>query len=183
MKTPNKALKVKVSDASVDQFDNLLLLLNRSFQIELVEFDPDYILHSSFGDDYLQFDCVRVAIIGKNLTPDFNLTDYASGFQRINYGDRHLRFPLFRWYFRDYDALIDGKGVCTTRGDGSSTRRDEFATVVVSNPNRDPICEAIFDALSSYRNVKSGGLWRNNVGGPVADKVEFSSGWKICDGR
>ena len=37
----------------------------------------------------------------------------------------------------------------------------------------------IFDMLSEYKQVNSGGRWRNNVGGQVSDKLEFQSKHKF----
>tara|TARA_A100001015_G_C14975351_1_gene707006 strand:- start:1241 stop:1783 length:543 start_codon:yes stop_codon:yes gene_type:complete len=35
------------------------------------------------------------------------------------------------------------------------------------------------NALCEYKQVDSGGKWKNNVGGPVADKIEFQSKYKF----
>ena len=37
----------------------------------------------------------------------------------------------------------------------------------------------IFDILSAYKPVNSGGLWHNNVGGRVSDKLSFQSKHKF----
>ena len=37
----------------------------------------------------------------------------------------------------------------------------------------------IFDLLSAYKPVTSGGKWRNNVGGPMVDKIAFQSKYRF----
>ena len=37
----------------------------------------------------------------------------------------------------------------------------------------------IIDKLNAYKPLDSGGRYRNNVGGPVADKIDFSKGYKF----
>jgi hypothetical protein len=37
----------------------------------------------------------------------------------------------------------------------------------------------VFEKLSRYKRVDSGGRFRNNIGGPVADKLAFVTGYKF----
>ena len=45
--------------------------------------------------------------------------------------------------------------------------------------NSAPERERILNALNTYKTVDCGGKWRNNVGGPVADKISFQSKYKF----
>ena len=45
--------------------------------------------------------------------------------------------------------------------------------------NSAPERERMVDALNQYKAVDCGGKWRNNVGGPVADKIAFQSKYKF----
>ena len=58
----------------------------------------------------------------------------------------------------------------------------DFCSFVVSNAWGDPIREQFFNLLSGYKTVDSGGKWKNNVGGPVSNKLEFDCKHKfsIC---
>ena len=46
--------------------------------------------------------------------------------------------------------------------------------------NSAPERESIYHAISEYKMVSSGGRWRNNVGGPVDDKIAFQSSCKFA---
>ena len=50
-----------------------------------------------------------------------------------------------------------------------------------SDPRIQPLFHRtrIFDLLSAYKPVASGGKWRNNVGGPMADKIAFQSKYRF----
>jgi hypothetical protein len=60
------------------------------------------------------------------------------------------------------------QGNATLSGPGELT-----FSITVSNANRNPVFKELFEALSKYKRVNSGGRWMNNVGGPVADKMTF----------
>ena len=46
-------------------------------------------------------DCVVFFVTGEDECPNFNLCDYALGFEHLEYGDRYLRFPLYYFYKDD----------------------------------------------------------------------------------
>ena len=50
-----------------------------------------------------------------------------------------------------------------------------------SDPRIQPLFHRtrIFDLLSAYKPVTSGGKWRNNVGGPMVDKIAFQSKYRF----
>jgi hypothetical protein len=55
-----------------------------------------------------------------------------------------------------------------------------FCAYVMSNTkNSAPEREKIFNAISEYKQVDSGGKWNNNVGGPVEDKIAFQANYKF----
>ena len=58
--------------------------------------------------------------------------------------------------------------------------KTEFCSFVVSNNNASPERDIIFDKLSEYKKVSSGGRYRNHVGGPVSDKLEFQRKHKFA---
>ena len=141
-------------------------LLSEKYEIELSA-TPDYLFCSAFGDEHLKHDCVKIFYTGENQCPDFNLYDYAIGFERMTLGDRYFRLPIYYLYANDFAAMqakhvienLDGKG--------------DFCSFVYSNNNASPHREQFFDKLNEYKTISSGGRHRNNVGGPVADKLQF----------
>lgn len=142
---------------------------------ELVESDaPDYIIDGGLSYEHVKYDCVKILFNGENFAPDFNFFDYAVGCSDMAFGDRYARIPWFVFYpcFAD---IVNRKTVA----DESLLRR-KFCSFVVSNAEfGDPMRRRFFEALSKYKPVDSGGKWRNNVGGPVKDKLAFCHGYKF----
>ena len=59
-------------------------------------------------------------------------------------------------------------------------QKTDFCAYVMSNvTNSADERSRIFELLSAYKSVNSGGRWRNNVGGPVPDKLAFQSSHKF----
>lgn len=169
-------IKIKFTD-QWDNFKpeetNLFRWLDEAFDIELSD-KPDFVITGPFGYDHMKHDCVKIVYTGENYTPDFNLFDYAIGFDDIKFGDRYLRFPLFA--LRDEFTSFRAQPVPSDR---ELLERD-FCSFVVSNPRGNPIREKFFNALSKYKPVASGGKLLNNVGGCVADKFAFTARYKFA---
>ena len=151
-------------------------ILRRFYDLELVDRSPDYLIDGGLGSDHLDYpDAVKIVFIGESCCPDFNLFDYAVGFDDISFGDRYLRVPLYAFYgaFQELcsrpDRPLDAEGLL----------RRGFCSFVVSNADGDPMRVEFFKRLSKYRQVASGGRLFNNVGGSVADKYDFISKYKF----
>lgn len=143
-------------------------LVAKHFEIDQ-ESEPDYIICGKIGLEHFRYqNAVKILFNGENVVPDFNLFDYAIGFDHMSFGDRYVRVPLYVTYEKDYDELERRK----TKPDEAFLRRD-FCSFVVSNGGGSPMRQKFFEALSRYKKVDSGGRWMNNVGGPVADKAAF----------
>lgn len=154
--------------------DEVLKALRQSYEVEFSE-DPEYLFFSAFGLEHLKYDCVKVYVTGENIIPDFNLCDYAIGFDDLRFGDRNFRLPSWVWY-----------SCCESIGSGGPALTDEellnrgFCSFVVSNgQGADPIRQLFYEELSKYKPVASGGRFMNNVGGPVPDKLKFCSAYKF----
>lgn len=135
---------------------------------------PEYLFVGTFGCRHLDYNCPKIYFTGENLVPDFNLFDYAIGFDFLDFGDRYLRLPLYllRPNFKELSII-------QTINDTEVLHRG-FCSMVVSNMRlSSPIRKKFFDSLSSYRDIASGGRMWNNVGGPVADKSEFLRNYKF----
>jgi hypothetical protein len=94
----------------------------------------------------------------------------------MTFGDRYQWFPLIKLYQAAYDNLSRPRVPPETI---LAQDRDFCAYVMSNTSNSAPERTEIFDKLSAYKTVHSGGRWRNNVGGPVSDKLEFQSKHKF----
>lgn len=170
---------------------DVFTFLSRFYDIEYCEDDPDFVLCGDVGagirNEYLDYDCPRIRISAENLCPDFNVYDYAIGYQHMAFEDRYLRFP---YYYLHY--FSDGS---RTRGEKQNLRtamekheneaylhapREKFCNFIVSNARyASPIRIDFFRALSQYKKVDSGGRLFNNIGGPVGNKMEFQQRYKF----
>lgn len=134
---------------------------------------PDFLFYSIMGYSNLHYtDCVRIYYTGENDIPDFNKCDYAISFHHFEFGHRHLRLPIYTWY-GSFNRIRDNqlKPIPTERG---------FCSYVVSNNwCATALRTDIFEQLSQYKPVASGGRYANNVGGPVKDKIEFLRNYKF----
>ena len=85
-------------------------------------------------------------------------------------------YPLIKLFREAYSAL------CAARPSAESVacKKTGFCAYVMSNTkNSAPEREQLVDALNLYKPVAMGGKWRNNVGGPVEDKIAFQSDYKF----
>lgn len=169
------------------QFDihnNFIInLLREKYDVEVSD-EPDYLFYSVFSDDYLKYDCIRIFYTGENVFPDFNLCDYAMGFDYLNFADRYLRFPI---YMLNQDKLQteNTEDVLTKVYNKSKFTEDilkekkEFCSFVYSNYKADDIRKLTFELISQYKRVNSGGKYLNNIGGPVKSKIQFEEKHKF----
>ena len=134
---------------------------------------PDFVLCGTFGHDFLRYDCCRIQFSGEDSWPDLNLYDYAMGFALLDYDGRYLRLPLYA--MRDTWAPALAKH---TLPDAEFLSRKKFCNFVVSNDFSTERNE-FFEALNAHRPVDSGGGYKNNIGGPVADKLAFQKAYKF----
>lgn len=147
----------------------LLALLSRRYHVDQ-EAPPDYVFHSVFGTSVLRHPCVRIFFTGENARPDFNLSDYALTFDRLTFGDRHHRLPLYRLYSA-YDRLLQPRPPAAEL----LRSKPEFCAFVCGNADGAPERRALFELLGRYQRVASGGSYLNNVGACVPDKLPFQS--------
>lgn len=154
-------------DDFVPQNDIFYQILSERYEVELSD-TPDYLFCSVFGEEHLRYDCVKIFYTGENQCPDFNLYDYALGFEHMTLGDRYIRLPIcyLKGYQKSFRLMQEkhSKPVPTKSG---------FCSFVVSNNNASEVRELFYNHLSAYKTISSGGRYKNNVGGPVADKLAF----------
>ncbi|QEF35142.1 fucosyltransferase [Helicobacter pylori] len=146
----------------------------------------------------------RVFYTGENEVPNFNLFDYAIGFDELDFNNRYLRMPLYYdrlhhkaesvndttapYKIKDNSLYALKKPshhfkenhphLCAVVNDESDPLKRGFASFVASNPNA-PIRNAFYDALNSIEPVTGGGSVKNTLGYNVKNKSEFLSQYKF----
>lgn len=175
--------KIKIKICGFDQNDPYSyghFLLNTLKKFSIVEFsdNPEYVFFNDSNYEYLKYDAVRIWYTGENVHPNFNLCDYAIGFDYMEFSDRYFRLPLYAInnFYNQKDTILAGDILHTPPSIMTKKELDEktgFCSFVYSNYLADPLRVKLFDSLSSYKNVASGGRYMNNVGGSVDSKVEF----------
>ncbi|WQT25517.1 fucosyltransferase [Helicobacter pylori] len=146
----------------------------------------------------------RVFYTGENEAPNFNLFDYAIGFDELDFNDRYLRMPLYYAYLH-YKALLvndttspyklkadslytlkkpshkfkeNHPHLCALIHNESDPLKRGFASFVASNANA-PVRNAFYEALNSIEPVAGGGSVKNTLGYNVKNKNEFLSQYKF----
>jgi hypothetical protein len=130
---------------------------------------PDFVFGHASDRQILAYSCIRIFITGENVIPDFNIVDYAIGFNEICFGDRYLRWPIYRWH----QSLTEYEEQRKQAIEASpSHQRKRLCACVISNlSNRQGPLAEMCDALDDYQSTTYGGKWRNNIGGRVKDKL------------
>lgn len=140
--------------------DKLLALLKTRFEVQEVETDPEYVIHSVFGYSFLSEpeEAIRIAFIGENVRPDFNLSDYSFGFDWLEFDDRYYRAPNYILY-PSFKSVIGGTPPLLRIPFGERT----FCNFLYSNPNAHPMRDILFDRLQRIGRVDSPGAHRRNM--------------------
>lgn len=178
-----KTIKVKFVDfykTSNPKTDFIYQALAKHYNIEFSN-DPDYLIFSLFGNEHLKYNnCVKIFYTGECLTPDFNLCDYAIGFDYMDFGDRFFRYPVYYPMQCAKKENIENARNMALKND--AFKEKGFCSFVYSNGNADSIRKLLFDKINEYKTVTSGGRYLNNMadGKPVNNKIEFQSKYKFC---
>ena len=148
-------------------------ILEKHYEVEVSD-NPDYVFCSVYSKDFLEYDCVRILYTAENFCPDFNLFDYAIGFDRLSFEDRYIWFPNYLMnpkYEKDLELLK-----CKHTDEQIEKKpKSEFCSFVVSNGVGSQMRVRFFELLNHYKTVNSGGKYLNNIGLPqgVDDKFDF----------
>jgi len=163
-------LKIKYVDfwPGFNSNDNgFLNLVKEFYEIEYSD-NPDILIYSCYGTEFLKYNCPRLFYTAENIRPNFRFCDFALSFDYLE-DERHFRWPLYRRWF----------SVCELTKPRNSndiqSRKEGFCSFVVSNATESEERINFFHELSKYKQVSSGGKYANNVGGPVANKRDFIS--------
>lgn len=146
-------------------------ILQKHFNVVESEI-PDYVISSVYTKEALNYDCIRLFITPENFCPDFNLFDYAIGFENLKYGDRYVMAPNYILNLKYQDSI---KKMKEKHLIGDMSHKSDFCSYVVSNGVGDEIRTRFFEELCKYKKVNSGGTYQNNIGMPegIPDKLDF----------
>lgn len=182
-------IKVAFSDfwSSFNEYSNSFIPVLNSLGIDYTVSDireADYLFFSVFGYEHLKAseECVKIFYTGECLCPDFNLCDYAIGFDYLNFGDRYIRFPLY-YLYDDINEKMEAKHKIIDE-EAFLKSKKRFCSFTVSNPLGNHKRKDLFELVQTYRSVDSGGKWMNNIGHCVEDKYSFDSEHKfsiVCE--
>lgn len=174
---PSKRIAIVDCGQPAHVADGILKLLSDDYDFEITtDYDADYVIHSCMGYQVLKYSGIRIFVCGECVSPNFNISDYALTYDQIDFNDRYHWFPLIKLYGAAYASLASPRMAADT----VAAQNRFFCAYVMSNTsNSAPERTEIFDKLSAYKQVHSGGRWRNNVGGPVKDKLAFQSKHKF----
>lgn len=165
-------------------YDNFLINpIKDVFNVQLVTpAEADYVFFSVHGNEhaFLSDEKIKIFYTLENLCPDFNMCDYAIGFEYLTYGDRYLRLPGYIPKEYEKDVKMAESKHLLPETFSIAIDKPDFCSYTISNSDRaTDIFNKLHDLLAEYKRVDSGGKWRNNVGGPVADKLVFDSTHKF----
>ena len=137
----------------------------------------DVIFCSVYYKQVFKYDCIRVFYTGENFFPDFNIFDYAIGFESLNLGDRYFRYTVTE---ADFCEDIQKLGRRQEMWGNEPFSRKFCATVVSNGLYADPFRDEFFEKLCDYKMVDSGGSHMNNIGNvKVPEKIPFLSNYKF----
>ncbi len=165
-----KTVKINFSGfwPEFDKENNLLVNLLRDHFEVLISEDPDYLFVSMFDTySYLASDAVRIFYTAEPYAPDFNLCDYAIGFDPIRFfdergRDRYYRFPgsFFNLQegFKDYIC-----GISYENAKEALRRKKYFCNFIYGHHSDKGEREHIFEVFQKYKRVESPGRFMNNM--------------------
>jgi hypothetical protein len=172
-----KTIKIFFIDFSSDfniQNDVFYKWISQEYNINIDNQNPDYVIYSCYGNDYLKYDnAIRIFYTAENIFPDFNLCDYAIGFNYLDFGDRYLRFPSFARYGEQFEQLTMEKKHTAA----IFKTKTSFCNFIYTNGNSNPIRDKFFHLLNSYKKVDSLGGHLKNCDAPLNDR--YSSDWRL----
>lgn len=141
--------------------------------------EPDFLIYVPPVWHCMNYDCVRIFFTPENLRTDWNIADYGIDFDFMEFNDRHCRFPV--GFIRGDRDKIMKRHLIGDEEINNKIKYNKFCAFMVSNskPPTSDMRDMCFELLSEYKKVDSGGLFRNNVGGRIGNKLEWLKDYKF----
>lgn len=169
-----KTIKIWFTDfyKGFNPYNNYLTdFLQPEFPLEITPKNPDFLIYSCHGKEFLKFDCARIFYTGENLFPDFNLCDYAIGFHHLQFDDRYLRFPNYAFLRDQFKKLVSPKTFISE----DLHQKNIFCNFIYANAQAHPARDDFFQVLSKYKEVSSPGKHLNNMNFDIGER--FAEDW------
>jgi hypothetical protein len=139
---------------------------------------PDYVFFHESTWEYLDYDCIRIFYTAENVSPNFNLCDYAMANDVMDFGDRYYRLSSYlvaTFYNPKELELAEKIDLAKPRPFTKEdlAKKSGFCSFVYSNYLADERRKILFDKINAYKPISSGGKYLNNIGGPTDNKLGF----------
>jgi len=137
-------------------------LKKNGYEIQLTD-DADYIICDIFGKDlyeYCRYPQIRIFESGENVTPDFNLVDYAICRYPISLYDRNFYLPGCTNPGAYWHGLARKD---RNYPDDILKEKCYFANLITSHDSEHNYRSIFFEKLSAYKRVASPGSFLNNM--------------------
>ena len=125
--------------------------------------DADYIICDVLGKyqyEYCKYPQVRIFESGENVTPDFNLVDYAISRYPIQFGDRNFYYPGCTMSGRYWHALVT-----KDRNYPAEFLKEKpyFANLISGHDSEHNYRSIFFEKMNAYKRVESAGKLLYNM--------------------
>ena len=154
-----KKIKVKFLDVVGDPENNFIVdILKERYDVEISE-NPEYLFFESKSKGFLDYNCIRIFYTPENLVPDFNICDYAMGFNYIDFQDRYIRYPIYMLgkynYYVGDDYALDLERARHKHEDVKLQleNKTDFCSFVYSNADAAKCREKIFSKLIRAEDI------------------------------
>ena len=186
MSYKNSKEKTKISLICKDRIDNLgcsrsfkKFLEKLNYIVTIDNEQPDLLIYDVFGCEHINpkyNKSIKIADYSENIIPDFSEADYSLGQAHIIYLDRYFKYPSFIWRLENFrNQKIESIGLLT-----KNLMKSKFCAAVISNHDNYSYFRLEFiKKLSKYKHVDMGGVYLNDIGGPVKNKIKFLSSYKF----
>ena len=152
----------------------------------IVQFDcskPDYLIYNVFGYHEINpiyNNTIKIAIYTENTIPDIFICDYALGHAHISYLDRYFTLPFCFLRRLNETKNLDFQKIRNEVIDKPIRKKFCVAAISQTAPYLTDYFRLNFiEELNKYKKVDMAGRYKNNVGGPIKDKVEFFKDYKF----
>ena len=151
--------KLPVFDKLSGEFDFIYDNIAPDYYIVAATIYYDELEYLSFRR-FLSQDVISIFYAGESISPDWNIFDYAGGYDRyLENGDRYCRLP-FHFLFEESLSLLEQTRL--RRRVGLEMDKEKFCNFIYSNALGSVERKRLFYKISEYRHVDSLGGYLNN---------------------
>lgn len=172
-----------------EQFYNTVFyeIIKKHFEVVYDHYNADFHLDMHHYDPCLHPDSVNIVFMTEDFFPNFNIYDYAIGFDYLTFEDRYVQFPY--WMYCTYKGknpldimhtkVQNYPAISNDTARELLQKKQQFCSFIVSNQTLShPARIDFFHLLSAYKQVSSGGKVLNNT--PMESKSAFQEKSKFA---